>query len=321
MQKAVLLLVMCVSLCMMVGCANTANKVQPKDTFVTIADDAGREVALSAKPLRIVVLSDIFLEPVHALGGNIVGRPDSREVLPDFASDIASVGMASYQIDMEKVIELHPDLVLVNKGMNDKYVPILEENGIKAVVIDFKSYADVRHGIEILGQLLDNAEKGQAIIAAMDQDINDIKAKISQQEKSAAILHSTAQGLTVQLPGSIAGSVADMLGIANVAADMSPLMKNPDAAPYSMETLVEKNPDMIFITTMGNIEQMKKSMDEMFLSNPAWQTVAAVREKKVYYLSQQNFLFSPGIHYPEAVHEMAALAYPEKMAAQNSKGL
>ena len=39
--------------------------------------------------------------------------------------------------------------------------------------------------------------------------------------------------------------------------------------------------------------------------NPAWGGIDAVKNKKVYFLSQENFLFSPGIHFDEAVKEMA----------------
>ena len=39
--------------------------------------------------------------------------------------------------------------------------------------------------------------------------------------------------------------------------------------------------------------------------------IAAVREGRVYYLPQDLFLLSPGIHYPEAVASMAKCLYPE----------
>ena len=102
-----------------------------------------------------------------------------------------------------------------------------------------------------------------------------------------------------------------MLGWENVAAGTAPLEKNPDAAPYSLETLVAQNPELIFVTSMGKMDAIKSEMDEEMKKNPAWQTVHAVREGKVYYLPQDLFLLSPGIHYPEAVEMMAKCVYPE----------
>jgi iron complex transport system substrate-binding protein len=116
--------------------------------------------------------------------------------------------------------------------------------------------------------------------------------------------------LTVQLDGSIAGSVAKMLGWENVASGSKPLEKNPDAAPYSMETLVAQNPEIIFVTSMGKLEAIKASMEET-MQGPAWQSIPAVKNKQVYYLPQELFLLSPGIHYPEAVATMAKCVYPD----------
>ena len=87
--------------------------------------------------------------------------------------------------------------------------------------------------------------------------------------------------------------------------------KNPDAAPYSLETLVLQDPEAIFITSMGDVAEAKAGMDSLMQDSPAWQTIAAVREGRVYYLPQDLFLLSPGIHYPEAVASMAKCLYPE----------
>ena len=77
-----------------------------------------------------------------------------------------------------------------------------------------------------------------------------------------------------------------------------------------METLVEQNPDILFITSMGKLSEIKQNMEKTMAENPAWQSLPAVRNHQVYYLPQELFLLSPGIHYPEAVETMAKLVYP-----------
>lgn len=279
--------------------------------FAKVQDDLGREVTLEKKPERIVVTSASFLEPLHEVGGEVVGRPDSRTKMPDYAKDKASVGKV-YQIDVEKVLSCEPDLVIINKGMNEKLVDTLETSGIKTLVVDLKSYADVKREVALFAQLTGEKEKGEALISSMDKKIQSVKEKIPQEKRRVSIIHSTNQGLTVQLSGSIAGSIAEMLGWENVAGDMTPLEKDPDSAPYSLETMVEKNPELLFVTSMGKLEEIKASMDATMAENPAWQSVEAVRQGKVYYLPQDLFLLSPGIHYPEAVELMAKLVYPDK---------
>ena len=62
------------------GCGTQDEKASPSSaqSFATIEDDMGRSVVLEKKPERIVVTSASFLEPLHEVGGDVVGRPDSK---------------------------------------------------------------------------------------------------------------------------------------------------------------------------------------------------------------------------------------------------
>ena len=290
------------------GCGNSP-QAGVDGAYLTLTDDNGRQVSLAKKPDRIVALSASFLEPLQAVGANVVGRPSSQTAVPEAARTIEEVG-AVYQINIEKVVALQPDLVIAYKGMNDKFVPILESNHIPVLVVDMKTYDDVKEKIRLFAELTGEKKKGADLVKSMDDKIAAIQSKLPAAVKRIAILHSTAQSLTVQLDGSIAGSVAKMLGFENVAAASQPLEGNPNAAPYSLETLVKQNPDIIFVTSMGDVEAIKQSMQQNMAANPAWQTLPAAAGGQLYFLPQSLFLLNPGIHYPEAVASMAKLAYP-----------
>ena len=156
-----------------------------------------------------------------------------------------------------------------------------------------------------------NIDAAENLIRDMDAEIKAVVDKVPKQPLRVAILHSTAQGLTVQLDGSIAGSIVKMFGWQNVAAGMTPLEKNPDAAPYSMETLAEQNPEIIFVTSMGDADEIKADFLKAVESNAAWQAVGAIKDNRLYFLPQDLFLLSPGLRYPEAVKTMARLIYPD----------
>ena len=286
-------------------------QVEQAQTFAEVIDDAGRKITLPSKPTRIVVTSAGFLEPLNAVGGIIVGRPDSKNKMPDWAKDLPSVGQV-YQIDMERLLSCAPDLVIINKGMNEKLLPVLEENKIPALVVELKTYDDVKRGLKTFSTISGNVEAGEKIIRDMDAEIQSIVERVPKKNLRVAILHSTAQGLTVQLDGSIAGSIAQMFGWENVASGMTPLEKNPDAAPYSMETLAEQNPEIIFVTSMGDLDEIKANMTKAIEENAAWQAIGAIKDNRLYFLPQDLFLLSPGLRYPDAVKTMAQLIYPEQ---------
>ena len=308
-RKIALILVLMLTL-FIAGCEEAANEtVTKREIFNFITDDAGRDVVFEKKPERIVVTSASFLEPLHAVGGTVVGRPDSKTQMPDWAKDITSIGQV-YAVNPEKIILCKPDLVIINKGMNEKLLDILDENNILALVLDMKSYDKVKNEITIFGELTENPDKSKQLIEEMDSKIKATIDKMPKDKHRVAILHSTAQGLSVQLDGSIAGSIVKMFGWENVAAGMTPLEGNPDAAPYSLETLAEQNPEIIFVTSMGKIEEIKANMQHNIDTNPAWQSIKAIKNGNIYYLPQDLFLLSPGLRYPEAVETMAKLVYP-----------
>ena len=288
------------------GCGKVSEPVEVHQEFATIIDDAGRTVTLTKKPERIVVTSASFLEPMHAVGGVIVGRPDSKNQMPSWAEDLPSIG-AVYQIDMERLLACAPDLVIINKGMNEKLLPVLEENKIPALVVELKTYDDFKRGLKMFSAISGDVQAGDKIIVDMDAEIKAIVENVHKKNLRVAILHSTAQGLTVQLDGSIAGSIVNMFGWENVASGMTPLEKNPDAAPYSMETLAEQNPEIIFVTSMGDLDEIKANMMKAIAENKAWQAIGAVKDNRLYFLPQDLFLLSPGLRYPEAVKTIAQM--------------
>ena len=305
----------CAAAFLITGCSGEKNsapvEVSQEKVFAEITDDADRKIVLDKKPARIVVTSASFLEPLHAVGGEIVGRPDSKNQMPTWAKNLPSVG-AVYQIDVERLLSCAPDLVIVNKGMNERLLPVLEENKIPALVVELKTYDDVKRGLKNFSTLSGDVAAGEKIISDMDAEIKAVLDKVPKENLRVAILHSTAQGLTVQLDGSIAGSIAKMFGWENVASGMTPLEKNPDAAPYSMETLAEQNPEIIFVTSMGDIDEIKSNMTKAIDENAAWQAIGAIKNNRLYFLPQDLFLLSPGLRYPDAVRQMAELIYPEK---------
>ena len=282
------------------GCGSSKNSM-PKDTAakITVTDDNGRTVSLKDVPKKIVPLSASFLEPLEKLDAGLAAR---------VAAKVGNV----YNVNIEKVIAAQPDLVICYKDMNDKFVHNFEENNIPVIVLEMRTYAQVKNTVSVLGKITGNEAKAEQLNKDMDERIAAVRAKMPQESKRIAILHSTAQNVTVQLEGSIAGSTAQLLGFTNIAAGSMPLENNSTAAPYSLETLVAANPDIIYITSMGKLETVQDAMLKSISASPAWQSLAAVRSGHVYFLPQELFLLSPGIKYPQAAEYMAKLAYPEK---------
>lgn len=316
MKKFICLFLSIFVVCLyMTGCT-TLTRDSGSNGAIKITDDNQRIVTLKAAPQRIVVLSPSFLELVQAVDGKVVGRAKTQlGKVPDFAKDAAEVGYI-FNINIEKVVELKPDVVIAYKGMHERYLHTLESNNIPVIVLSLKSYDDVKHSLLVLGQMIHNESKGKAVAERLDNDIKATVSKLPKSERTVAILHTTNMGITLEKESSIAGCCAKLLNLHNIVqgktkAVSGPMGTQPDMAPYSLEDLLEKNPQVIFITSMGEKKDIEGKLKSELMNNEAWYAIDAVKNQQVFYLPDELFLLNPGLRYPEAVRLMAEKLHPE----------
>lgn len=297
---------------LLAGCGTKSQSASVQGSgYMTIKDDAGRNVNLPAKPQKIVVLSTSHLELLYAVGGQAIGRASTKTgALPAQAVNLPEVGFV-YNVNMEKLLALQPDLVIAYQGMNEKLIPVLESSNIPVLVLKMKNYEDIVAKVKLFGDINGTPDTAEALISNINSKIKAVQGKLPQQETKIAILHATAKTVTVELDSSTAGSVAKMLNLKNIASGNMPLEKDPDISPYSLEKLVAGDPDVIFVVTMGQAGEIESRMRADVESNPAWNGLRAVKEKRLYFLPSELFLLNPGLRIDESVAYMAKLVYPE----------
>lgn len=286
--------------------------VSQSSEYLTVKDSMGRTVTLLRKPERIVLLSTSFVDLLYNVEGKAVGRPSSKtDSIPSSAVNVAEVGFV-YNVNLEKVTALQPDLVIGVQGMHEKFVPVLESSHIPIIILRYKTLEDTIQTIRLMGSIAGTQIKADQIVEGMQARIQNIVDKLQPDKKiKIAILHATAKSVTVELDTTIAGSIAKKIGLVNIAAGSVPINADNDAVPYSMEKLVEADPDIMFVVTMGDKADIEKRMKADVESNPAWESLRAVQQQKVHFLPSELFLLNPGLKMPEAVEYMAKIAYPE----------
>lgn len=311
--------VLCLWVVLVAGCKpdNAATGVSSKQggsaqgVFAEFTDFAGRKITLQKKPERVAVLVPSILNYVDTVGGTIIGRPSARAgEVPASMRKAEEVGQV-YNISMEKVVGLKPDLVLLNSQLHEKFIKLLDANHIQSVVLQPKTFEETKRALLLTGKIYGREQAAVAKNQAMDEAVKKVISQIPKEAKKIVILHATPSTVTVELENSIAGSTAKLLGFTNIAAGNKALEGRPERTPYSMEVLVEKDPDIIFITSMGAKEKIESRLQADVKGNPAYASLRAVQSNKVYVLPEDLFLLTPGLRFPEAVQLMAKDVYPE----------
>jgi len=159
--KISIFLLSIILLAILAGCDNPAAKKERSGRlpFAVITDDAGRTVALPKKPQRIVAFTGSHLELLAAVDAPLVGRLKTKNAhIPEQYQSLPEVGVVT-NINLEQVLALQPDCVIASKGQHDKFVKLLSSAHIPVVLLHTKTFADVEHDLDILGQVTGNQDK------------------------------------------------------------------------------------------------------------------------------------------------------------------
>ena len=71
------------------------------------------------------------------------------------------------------------------------------------------------------------------------------------------------------------------------------------------------DPDYIFAVFMGSQSTAQANLEESLLSNPAWQSLRAVREGRFYVLDQTLYNQKPNARWGEAYERLVDILYAD----------
>ena len=79
-----------------------------------------------------------------------------------------------------------------------------------------------------------------------------------------------------------------------------------------MEAILEADPEYIFVVLQGaDPANAQEILETTLLSNPAWNTLTAVKEGRYYVMDQVLYNLKPNGRWGEAYEQLADILYPE----------
>jgi iron complex transport system substrate-binding protein len=130
---------------------------------VSVTDDAGRRIHLSAPARRVITLSPALTEMVFAAGGGdrLIGTVEYSNY-PAEALAVPRIGDA-LALQMERILSLKPDLILAwQRGNNPRQLERLADLGLPIYYSHVERLEDVAATLERLGVLLASPAQGAA---------------------------------------------------------------------------------------------------------------------------------------------------------------
>ena len=308
-----LLALLLVSILALSGCGTnqTIQETSQQNDGYTFTDAIGQEITVH-NPQRVVSLMGSFSEIWILAGGadTLVGTSydtvDNRDLgLPE---DIALVG--TYQNpNIEEILALNPDLVLLSSETTrtDSHVALKDAlNGadIPAAYFSVTHFEDYLNMLKICTDITGNQDAYQTNGIAVEERIAQIIADSKTETSPSVLLMITySGGIRAQSSDTMTGKMLSELGCKNILDDYPSMLQD-----FSVEKIIETDPDYIFVIPMGNDDALaQKNLKENVESNPAWNSLTAVKNDRYILLPKDKFLYKPNAVWDESYAYLAAL--------------
>lgn len=333
-------MIIILAIMLMVGCSTgEANRVEPtevvtedslgleedannvivnEDGSVTFKDSVGDEITMTPDKERVVSLYTSNAALWVNAGGKLVGiikTENSDNELPEAAKGpevaIVSTTSSGKKMSVEKIAEVNPDLILLGHAMSQADLKGSFENmGIQTVVVEYEGIDNYLKWFKVFSNLNGRPELYDEIAKPALEGSLEVIGRVPKENNPTAALLFPGSDLKLNTGESSVGEMFKQLGGKNVVDGWDGAGESV-RIDMSLEGLIKEDPDMIIVSYFSINGDPKEYMESVFAENPAWGTLTAVKEGKVYYLSKDLFQYRPAERYPEAYLEMASYMYPE----------
>ncbi|MBU9169398.1 cobalamin-binding protein [Burkholderia gladioli] len=214
---------------------------------ITVIDDAGRTVTLSAPARRVISVAPHATELLYAAGGAaaMVGAVSYSDY-PEAARALPRVG-DNRSLDLERIVALKPDLIVVwRHGNADRQTAQLAALGIPLYFSEPKRLDDVAVSLDKLGRLLGTRAQADRAAADYRQRIAALRARYAARPPVTVFLQIWDRPLTTLNGAQIVSDVLRLCGGRNVFAALQPV-----APTVSDEAVLAADPEAIVATAQG----------------------------------------------------------------------
>lgn len=242
-----------------------------------VIDDWGRSVSVPVEAKRIVSLTSAY-EPIllEMVGPSRLGAVSFLSKTKGYGPNYElakSVKVSLYSYGVEKIVYLHPDLVIAPEYTSRDVLDGLEHMKIPVVIISSpKTVQETIELVERLSHVVGAEDSAHSMTTKMRQDIEEVKELSAHTKGQVVMSMSSMDGYAGT--GSLFDDMTRVMGLVN---GPSQLGYAPRTA-FTEERIIEMDPNVILIPVYDKSEM---AWQTLYRDNPGLQTVRAVRDGRV----------------------------------------
>jgi iron complex transport system substrate-binding protein len=269
-----------------------------------VVDDRGVTVQVPTQPKRIASISYFADDVAFALGIKPVATTymtAGREpaYLLGLTSKLQQIGQRA-KPSLELLTQAKPDLIVAIRRYTMGNAAQLQAIA-PYVAYNMELLDESDREIAELSKLLGKPERGQQLNADFHKDLADFTAKAPKATHPRFVIMWGGATPFAFHTENTAASIVAALGGDNIVGPKTP--GGPFGMDLSLESLLEKDPEVIFVYDSGP--------DRPHESNPIWSQLSAVKNKHVYYVGDEWVETNGPIARQMVLKEAAHFLYPD----------
>ncbi|UCD23940.1 MAG: ABC transporter substrate-binding protein [Gemmatimonadota bacterium] len=259
----------------------------------TLTDDTGRTISLPASPTRIVSLAPGHTELLFAIGAGdrVVGRTRWCDY-PPAVDEIPSVG-DGLNPNVESILAQNPDLVVFYASpSNEPAIERLVQLGIATVSMLTDDLEDFVRAADLLGEITGQTATSDSLIDWLQHEVAGFEATDTAVSVPDVLMVAWDNPPIVIGSTSFLSQIVKLAGARNAFSDV-----DRPSLTVSIETIVERNPDVVLISSDSGIPD--------WTERPEWRVVPAIRDRSFVLVTGTEFS-RPSFRAPQAIRRMRA---------------
>lgn len=276
--------------------SSCAPSTQPGER--TFVDDLGYPVRIQRDVKMIVSLLPSNSEMVCLLdcerlkGGTRYDRYPGQLAQRVKEKKVEVVG-GGFDPNLEKIVEIGPDLILVNGPSQQRVALPLKRMGFPVFSLYPRDMDGIRRDFLLLGEILDREEKARMILAGVETRLEEFRRKMRHNAKRRVYLQTWPDPMITVGKDSMSQWILDLAGGINIFGDM-PF----DSGKISLEWIIQRNPEaLIFVDSQREFAERIRKL-------PGWMEIDGVKKNRLCFIEaaylRRTVLFLDGV---EKVHQ------------------
>jgi ABC-type Fe3+-hydroxamate transport system substrate-binding protein len=248
----------------------------------TIVDDLGFSVSVKRDPRRVVSLVPTNSEMVclldcERLKGGTRYDQFPKELVGRIQRKQTQIIGGGFDANLEKVVQLQPDLILTNGPTQQRFAVPLKNLGYAVVSLWPRDMAGLVKDFMLLGELLGQDHKARSFIDDMQRRFQAIASKAKAMPKKRAYLQMWTEPLITVGKVSFTDWLVSAAGGVNIFGDMS-----FDSGQIGLESLIQRNPEVLIF--LADQATFVKTLPR----RPGWSSIRGVRDGHFCFIDESD---------------------------------